>query len=364
MKYWSLQKEALLDEELQGYIRITTHPDYPELAICNYTDKTTYDKHWSKATLISRGLMLNEGNIIALSFPKFFNYHEMLPDISSTVSNKGVKEVLEKVDGSLLIVFHYRGQWHTATRGSFVSEQAIKGKELLQKQGFPKNTRITYLYEVIYPENRIVVDYGNTEEIIPLGAYSVETGEFQPPSEKSLKRYSLSVSEALSQAKTLPSSHEGYVIYLNNGLRIKIKGEEYLTMHKAIHMATPLAAWRMIKDKVDRDDLLTHMPEEYSENFEALLDYYELTWQNILIRLEELVEEANDLSDKELGLILQSKAIGNPVQRYIFPARKNPKFWEEIKQVGSKYRERIFKLFRPDGNVNPLTQTENVVSSR
>ena len=51
-----------------------------------------------------------------------------------------------------------------ATRWSFTSEQAIRGMEIL-KRNYPVFDKVwmkeyAYLVEIIYPENRIVVDYG------------------------------------------------------------------------------------------------------------------------------------------------------------------------------------------------------------
>jgi RNA ligase len=59
--------------------------------------------------------------------------------------------VWEKMDGSLLIVFWYEGKWIVATRGSFTSDQAIKGVELLKKYNTDIMFRhLTYCFEIIY----------------------------------------------------------------------------------------------------------------------------------------------------------------------------------------------------------------------
>ncbi len=74
-------------------------------------------------------------------------------------------DVYEKMDGSLGILYWIDDKPFLATRGAFESEQAIKGTELLRKhQNLNKlNRNYTYLFEIIYPSNRIVVDYGAEE---------------------------------------------------------------------------------------------------------------------------------------------------------------------------------------------------------
>ena len=56
-------------------------------------------------------------------FNKFFNMEEHQPE---EIPNETF-EVFEKLDGSLGILFWYQGQWILATKGSFTSDQAIRG---------------------------------------------------------------------------------------------------------------------------------------------------------------------------------------------------------------------------------------------
>jgi RNA ligase len=44
------------------------------------------------------------------------------------------------MDGSLGILFNYKGEWVLATRGSFTSDQSVKGTELLQKYDYNRLT--------------------------------------------------------------------------------------------------------------------------------------------------------------------------------------------------------------------------------
>ena len=104
-----------------------------------------------------RGLVLDsDGNVVAKPFKKFFNLEELTP---GQIPNEPF-EVFEKMDGSLGILFNYKGEWILATKGSFISEQAVKGMQILKKYKYERLLEgYTYLFEIIYSENRIVCQY-------------------------------------------------------------------------------------------------------------------------------------------------------------------------------------------------------------
>ena len=162
-----------------GLLLKQVHPKH-DLTIWNYTPRVQYDRLWDDITIQCRGLVTNsKGDIIARPFKKFFNYEEHKPE---DIPNEEYV-VYEKLDGSLGILFNYQGEWILATRGSFTSPQAIKGKEILNNHDISALRKDnTYLFEIIYPENRIVVDYGDEEKLVVIGGIHTETGEEIPDS--------------------------------------------------------------------------------------------------------------------------------------------------------------------------------------
>jgi RNA ligase len=129
----------------EGLLYKQTHPSLP-LIIWNYTEKVQFENLWDNITLMTRGLVTDfDGNIVARPFEKFFNMEE----------NKYIPtpefEVYEKMDGSLGVAFYYNDKWIIATRGSFVSDQAIEAMELIKKYPVENlNKKNTYLFEIIY----------------------------------------------------------------------------------------------------------------------------------------------------------------------------------------------------------------------
>ena len=131
-------------------IMANKHPEY-DIWILNYSPKTQSKKFWDEYTLSCRGLVVDkDGNILARPFQKFKNYEEYEP---SEIDMSEKFEIFEKMDGSLIILFYYepRMEWIVASRGSFISEQSLEAKKMLDASIFDKlNKCVTYLFEIIY----------------------------------------------------------------------------------------------------------------------------------------------------------------------------------------------------------------------
>jgi RNA ligase len=300
-----------------GLLHKQTHPTL-DLTIWNYTPKVQYERLWDDITIQCRGLVTNsKGEIVARPFKKFFNYEEHKPE---DIPNENYV-VYEKMDGSLGILFYYeyelsderryniwfnnnyetgmerffdpknlpdfddpyyeptpkrKGEWIMATRGSFTSSQAIKGKEILDKKYDISSLRKdnTYLFEIIFPENRIVVDYGDEEKLVVLGAIHTETGDEVPDS--SIFFMQEGGFEIVTTYKTwgegydllkeeISKDKEGYVIRFKNGFRMKIKGDEYVRLHKILTNISNRDIWEYLKDNKPFDELLERVPDEFND---------------------------------------------------------------------------------------------------
>jgi RNA ligase len=156
-----------------GLLYKQVHPYLP-LTIWNYSEKVQYENLWDETLLMCRGLVTDHtGDIVATPFQKFFNIEEGKFEPTENF------EVYEKMDGSLGIVFWYEGQWVVATRGSFGSDQAIKGRELLKKYNTDIMFRhLTFCFEILFPQNRVVVDYGDYEGLVLLGTFDKNGKEY------------------------------------------------------------------------------------------------------------------------------------------------------------------------------------------
>lgn len=271
MKLWDLMDMDLYKEMLvEKYVRANKHPDLP-LTILNYTEKAQFENVWNDVTKKCRGLVIDDNlNVVARPFDKFMNYGQNQADIF--LMDYAV-EVTDKMDGSLGIVFHYGNKWHVATRGSFVSDQAIwataKYRKVMGNNIWPYDYSWTYLVEIIYPENRIVLDYGDREDLVLLAARSIYDGsvraakdvtEWRGPKTTTFPYKTLR--EAL-EAVPRPNA-EGYVVYFPDlDYRIKIKQDDYVALHKIVTGLTERRIWENMKEGKSLDDLCSIVPDEW-----------------------------------------------------------------------------------------------------
>jgi RNA ligase len=197
-------------------------------------------------------------------------------------------EVYEKMDGSLGIVFHYEGEWHLASKGSFTSDQAVKGRELLEKYSYREGLipGYTYLFEIIYPSNRIVVDYGKYEGLVLLGAYENETckevtiEEMVNEGFELVKKYD-GIEDFKELKSLIKGNQEGFVIRYKNGMRMKIKGEEYVRLHRILTDFSNVDIWEYMKDGKDVTKLLNKVPDEFDKWIREQISAFMYGRQNI-----------------------------------------------------------------------------------
>lgn len=273
-----------------GLVYKQVHPTLP-LTIWNYAEKVQYEGQWDEVTLQTRGLVTDDkGNVIARPFTKFFNMEEGRYTPTSEF------DVYSKMDGSLGILFNYEGEWVLATRGSFTSDQAVKGFELLQKYDYQKlHKGYTYLFEIIYPENRIVVQYPY-EDLVLLGVIETKTDYEVNIHEgnndlrirnlinnigfRVVQKYD-GVSDYKVLKEMIKDDEEGFVVRFTNGSRMKVKGVEYLRLHKIMTNVSTTSIWEMLSTGQDITELLKDVPDEF---FDKIKSYVKtLRYQKMVI---------------------------------------------------------------------------------
>jgi putative RNA ligase len=244
----------------EGYISVSkvgTHSIY-----C-YTAAAQHEQVWDNETMTCRGLIVDHDRVVGRPFPKFFNYGQV--DIPSWCSDDSYK-VAEKMDGSLGICFWNGLQWQIATKGSFASEQAKKANEMLTYYIHRENPNhlggegTTTLFEIIYPENRVVVNYGTKEHLVHLATINNRTGE-----EVEIPRHLYYLNPATevpfsgnldNLASTVAGSafdnEEGVVAtwYRKGGpaFRLKFKNLRYLKLHSLMTNCTARKIWTTLKN--------------------------------------------------------------------------------------------------------------------
>lgn len=340
------------------------------LILFDYSLLTTFEMDWDEISLNARGIVFEKatGKLVARGFGKFFNWEEFQGDSkllsilpqSFLPNYTGKYRVLEKLDGSCAICYTYMKDWNINTRGSFESEQAIWAKKWFDKNidASHMNKDFTYVFEIIYPDNRIVVDYGNKEMLSLTAIIDTETGYELPYDvmKNTAERIGCEIADIYEFDKFediftsrdgLTMNEEGYVVTFDNGFKFKLKGEEYSKVHKLLCSLTPLHFWRAIDlntFKIPKEFLVV-LPEEFKETVDTLQHTTERLHADAFDKAVELAKTVPEFPDTKEG----------KKERYFWVSKNFDK--ETIGTVmgiitgsTSKVRESIHRKCRPTNN--------------
>jgi RNA ligase len=277
----ALLRSGELAERYAPWVSVQKHPA-ADLVVLNYTRETQYAGMWDEVTLCCRGLIVDTRTfeVAAWPFVKFFNVHER-PETAPEALPQEPFAVYEKMDGSLGLSFRGPEGLALASRGSFTSEQAVRGTALLRQlaglDAIPD--QLTLLFEIIYPENKSVIRYGFTGLVL-LAGFDRRTGEELTWEAvqgwagrlgcRTPRVYPFTtLAEVLESRAALPGDLEGYVVRFASGFRVKLKGDAYLTLHKLV--------WGLSEKRVLEtltagayEAFLREVPEEFRPEVEAL----------------------------------------------------------------------------------------------
>lgn len=218
---------------------------------------------WTKENKIFRSSLWNsEGELISASFPKFVNWGEK-PEVFPVPNSLRGCTVMEKLDGSTLIVSKYKGQFIVRTRGTVDAANMEKnGQEIeifkrdilplledFQGQGIGAEWDCSFIYEWTSPLNQIVINYGDKPRFVLIGIilhgnYHLQDQEYLKYVATALglerpKTYTFKdVADLISNVE-LWNDAEGVCVYSKHGQEIhKCKSFNYLKLHRFKSNAT------------------------------------------------------------------------------------------------------------------------------
>lgn len=310
------------DAVINKHITVKPHNTEP-LFIANYTPSAVYDKVWNRVTSACRGLIYDhDGKVVARPFAKFFNYEEH--DV--TFDPGALVEVTDKLDGSLGILYPVSDGYAVATRGSFHSEQAEHATQVLRSEygDFVPHPGITYLFEIIYPENRIVLDYNGMDDLIFLAGidtkhgFTVESDTVPWPGSKT-EIYPYKTLRQALEAEPRKNA-EGFVVrFLYNDTRIKLKQEDYVALHRIVTNLSEKTVWEQLCLDNDIQNLLDTVPDEWHEwlrtTSERLISAYMALSTEVMGVYFEIQDSFDGNFDrKDFAL----KAVKTPYAKFLF----------------------------------------------
>lgn len=354
---------ALLREHVKnGLVYERFHNELP-LVVYNYTPACAWDRAWDDVTKKCRGLIVNRDTleVVARPFEKFWNWDES----SSPFPPAGPCLRMPKMDGSLGVLYNHltiSENWAEmklgiSTRGSFHSEQAEWATKFLSRSdgflsgGFVPLLDKTYLFEIIYPENRIVVDYGDWEGLTLIDVIDTDTGladtaefdECQWPDK--VVRTPMTGFDS-GQAQEIPKGDEGFVyLWPVRNFRTKMKSATYVILHRLISNLSEKSIWEQLVAGKTLDDIKKDLPEEFhgfvDEKGGAILRQTTEVLKGISVAMYNALNEFNvntllDIPRKDLALAIKD----SPYRKYIFLSLDNkpmyPVILRDVKPVTSR----------------------------
>ena len=270
--------EVFRDAVAANRLTERAHPKFPELSVFNYSSDTQFAQDWDVITLSSRGLIVNTvtGEIVARPFYKFFNFGDS-KNIGELDYN-GRIEVMDKADGACGILYTLPdGSFAVSTRGSMDSEPARHATEVYNERyagAWSPNPNHTYMFEIIYPGWPIVLNYGDMDDLILLGAVDKETGASVSWEEilstgwsgPVVERFEYaSFEDVVADSKIDHEGREGFVVhFLDADKRVKLKFADYLRLHKIIYGVTPLRIWELLRSGASVEHWVRNVPDEFA----------------------------------------------------------------------------------------------------
>ncbi len=304
-----LAKQGFTDWKQLGDVSVERDGD---LLIFNYTARAQYEARWNFFERVSRGLIINTvtGEIVARAFDKFYNWMQ-----GGQKADGRIVSVTEKMDGSLGILYRAQGEYKISTRGSFHSDQAEWATKFLREhyQLDDLPNELTLLFEIIYPENRVIVDYKGRAGLVLIAARNRFTGDYAPffPDLQLLadtyhfplpKVYDFNDTEAIiALTKKLDKDEEGFVVEFSDGQRFKFKGDKYLELHRLVFGLSFKNTLQAIVTN-QAEDIRSQIPDEFLIKYNAWVKEIEETRARIKREVMKIFTQAPKDTRKDFAL--------------------------------------------------------------
>jgi RNA ligase len=317
-----------------------------DLSIFKYTQACHIQGRWNEVNRQARGLIMRaDGTVVARPFPKFFNLGEISETRLEALPWNESVEVYEKVDGSCGIGYRRDNQWFLATPGSLKSEQAVEGTFMLNEKAIQYDashplgcsmqpvynlehlpTDCTPVFEIVYPGNRIVVNYGGFRFLSLLAIFELNGVEWHPRRVdriaescrfKRPRRYDLDIRQEIP----FEENAEGYVVRFESGLRVKIKSPNYLRIHRLLNYLSPKGVIELIRGR-EYGSTLQQLPPQIVRDFDDIRAAVQNKFDEIMIyggeRLRKMNEELGENSSRKAKALWIQANVRNEISGVVF----------------------------------------------
>jgi hypothetical protein len=347
--------KSLEDLSDEFSIKITNHKNLP-LVILNYDQIESKPRNHA-IVRECRNLILENFppyKLVSRSFYRFWNLSEFPLEFESFNLNDFFFQ--EKIDGSLMTLFNYKGQWLATTRSTFADgvcgESGKTWAELfhsvlsLEKINSVCDSSLSYVFEFCSPWNKIITEY-KTPKLYLLSIFDGKY-EFHPhqvdyeaqflnlerPKYYNFKNVDEILSYVGEQTNKNPT-WDGVVI---NDLRQrwKIKNPGYLSLHRLANNGEGFKVKTLLPFilKGEEDEALVYIKRYFAE----VIPLFEETKQKVneeKKRVEDLWNEVKEIeSQKEFALAVVPRTKLSAILFQCRKQKKNPhELWGDFEEL-------------------------------
>ena len=271
--------------------------------VYDYIDKnTTIDDFWDKYDGLYKEcrsvvIDINTSEVIMLPMNKFFNINELqetsydniLNKLSIAKNNNLTIEYSDKLDGSMICARYYKGQYLLTSSQALNPDNSwrLQDAYIMLTDNYKKmlydHPNQTFIFEYISQKDQHVVKYTKEQEgLYLIGERNVLTSYTYSYDWLNMmaKRYDIKTTVLFNIDINYIMNHlddkssdqaEGFVINID-GYRVKLKYNDYVTMHKTLSSMT--SHNYIIKAIADGcfDDFISKVPSSYKENVQLIAD--------------------------------------------------------------------------------------------
>ena len=372
----------LSDTDLLKYLvlvlRTISYVQKGNLLLLKYS-KNIWNTGWHNLAKQCRGKVidLESREIVVYPFDKFFNLNEVeetnLERIEDLLNKANKVYVTDKKDGSAIIVTKYKGDLIINTNGEFENIQIELAKKLFEQkylyfyQNVPEG--FTFVFELIHPENRIVLDYGSEKKLYLLAIRDLTTLKLKSYEELEdfSNEYKLDITESFSfetlsyfmnkaQLET-KDIKEGWVFRIitdNEDIMFKLKYTEYFNLARLKNIPSLKKVYTLlvsgtlddalsvvdsdIKDSVMKDisviyDYIEKFKELIVEDVKGIKNKYTL---EDVIDNSQILNIMNDLKDNVFITYILKVLKGNRNIDECFEVLPKPSIFERLYKETNK----------------------------
>ena len=358
-----------IQAQLDGWISLRPHKLDPNMVIANYTPAQTFRRAykyevpgdestrysvsaWDAVTLAARGLIFykDTGDIVARPMPKFFNFGQAE---TNKISTNGPIEVTEKEDGSMGVLYKAPdGRYAVSTRGSMHSEQAEHATDLYRARydlSWVPDEDHTFIFEIIYPDGKIIVDYGDMDDLILIAAVNKATGRSVDREQLEafgypgpiVPIYSFPTFMSVFEAGQTPG-HEGFVVrFVESDERLKIKFDDYIALHKMRFNLSRKAVWDVMSSGIEINTWITQFPDEFATDIRVWEAEFNAQYDELMTESRVVFSEIAHLSSDRRSFAQEL------VSRDVIPVVKALVFNMADDKSDDQLSSTIWKSLRP-----------------